>query len=104
MDWIRFDKRLPANDTYVMVSNGPAMGRYHFLTDNFMDPNHQSSSVILWELSGCRMEVKVSEILQWCPLLPSERRPVKVKPLSWRSQTKLIAKTVWKRLKIWMGL
>jgi len=87
--WNRFDKLMPPDDTDIMVSNGPAMGHYHFKTELFMDPEHQVSTIPLWELNGTRHEVPVKDLTQWSKLLVS----------TVKHHVKL---TRWQRFKVWL--
>lgn len=93
VDWIRFDKKLPPEDTTVMVSNGPAMGHYHYKNELFFNPEHQVSIILLWELSGKRIECPVGELIQWSPVLKSKVEREKI----------IVKKTLWTRFKEWLG-
>ena|ERR1700687_2254462 len=101
MNWIRFDKQLPPEDTTVMVSNGPAMGHYHYKKvshDNFCGPleNSPFSGMVipLWTLDGVRVECKVADFTQWTLLLKSDVQ-----------REKLVTKrSLWKRIKSWINL
>jgi hypothetical protein len=107
MDWIRFDKRLPPEDTTIMVSNGPAMGTYHYKNELFFSPEHQASVILLWELSGKRVECEVVKIIQWSPVLKSrvKREPIIVKKQSvWTLRVKQRTCCLWKRFKEWVGI
>lgn len=77
MTWTRFDKQLPPEDTDVMVSNGPAMGTYHYKVDLYANAEHQDSMIPLWSLDGIRIVVKVSELTQWSTLLPTTPRRIR---------------------------
>jgi hypothetical protein len=89
--WNRFDKMMPPEDTTIMVSNGPAMGYYHFKTEQFMNPEHQVTKILLWELNGTRHEVMVSEITQWSKILVSDVK-----------RTPLVKLTRWQKFKNWL--
>jgi hypothetical protein len=94
MNWIRFDKQLPPEDTTVMVSNGPAMGHYHYKRithDVYCGPIEKGPlsgmAIPLWELTGQRVECKVADLVQWATLLPTPEKP-KVK-LTWMRRAQL---------------
>ena len=93
--WIRFDKQLPPEDTTVMVSNGPAIGNYHFKTELYEDTNHQYSTVILWTLDGVRVECAVKDIVQW---LMVDLGP---QPQGKNQRRKVREISLYERIKLW---
>jgi hypothetical protein len=83
-NWTLFTKELPPENTTVIVSNGPAIGNYHYSKESYA----AECIVLLWDLEGRRYEVKPSELLQWSPII---KVPVKV-----------IKLTRWQRFKNWL--
>lgn len=100
MNWIRFDKRMPPEDTTVMVSNGPAMGHYHYTKESYDKHCGQveghcggapQAFVPLWSLDGVRVECPVRDLIQWASLLPVKSREIKPR------------KSLWQRIKSWIA-
>jgi hypothetical protein len=91
MNWIRFDKHLPPEDTTVMVSNGPAMGHFHYTQEAFFcGQGYDGKPVIipLWTLDGKRADVPLSSVIQWAHMLPVPAREIKL--------------TRWQNIKSWL--
>ena len=83
MNWIRFDAQRPPEDTTVMVSNGPAMGHYHYVKSVYED-NAKTTTIPLWSLDGKRADVPLSSVIQWAHMLPVKAREIK-KVGKWQS-------------------
>ena len=81
MNWIRFDAQRPPEDTTVMVSNGPAMGYYHYkkyLHDKALSiVEDDGFRMKIWTLDGKMELVGIKDLIQWAHMLPVKAREIK---------------------------